>query len=248
MANHALIDVSEPPSQRPGRRLFAPPSRAGMLICAASLMPAYMFALLGWHRLVAIMNIWMSPVPADSSAAASYWMALAQHLLTGAFLSLVAWLFLIRRPSVEPGQSRSRLADAGAVAGSVIVTGITLAPQTIDDLLVIAASEALLTIGLIVMVVSLASLGRSFGVMPRARGLVRTGMYRWVRHPIYLGEFLAFGGMLLPTLSPFTVAVYVTFVLLQAYRMTREEKTLEAAYPEYATYRAETARLLPGVY
>ena len=50
-----------------------------------------------------------------------------------------------------------------------------------------------MTVGLIIMVIGLASLGRSFGIMPRARGLVQSGLYRWVRHPIYLGEFLAFG-------------------------------------------------------
>ena len=31
------------------------------------------------------------------------------------------------------------------------------------------------------------SLGRSFGLMPANRGVVSTGMYRLVRHPIYLG-------------------------------------------------------------
>jgi len=30
--------------------------------------------------------------------------------------------------------------------------------------------------------------------------------------------------------------------------MSQEEQTLEAAYPEYAEFRATTARLLPGVY
>jgi protein-S-isoprenylcysteine O-methyltransferase Ste14 len=54
--------------------------------------------------------------------------------------------------------------------------------------------------------------------------------------------------MLLPALSPLTLTVYVVFVGLQVYRIVNEEHTLQAAYPEYAGYRAGTARLLPGVY
>ena len=94
----------------------------------------------------------------------------------------------------------------------------------------------------------LASLGRSFGIMPRARGLVQSGLYRWVRHPIYLGEFLVFAGIMILAISPLTLAVYAMFVALQVYRLMMEERTLTEAYPEYAAYRARTARLLPGVY
>jgi protein-S-isoprenylcysteine O-methyltransferase Ste14 len=245
-----LIEAPTPPARGvgPTRQLFARPSRQGILICAASLMPAYLFALLAWIRVVAIFDLWWSPIPADLNGIGTYWLAMLHHALTAAFLGLTAWLFLIRRPSVETGRSRNWIADVAAVAGSVIVVGLSMAPQTLDHVLVIAGAEALLTAGLAVMVCGLISLGRSFGVMPRARGLVRTGLYRQIRHPIYLGEFLAFGGMLLPTLSPFTVAVYVTFVLLQAYRMSQEEQTLTAAYPEYAEFRATTARLLPGIF
>lgn len=219
-----------------------------MLICAASLMPAYLFALLGWIRIVAILDLWWFEVPTDPEAAAGYWLSIVHHALTATFLCLVAWLFLIRRPSVETGHARSRIADVAAVAGSVVVMLLSAAPQTVHNLYVIATAQALMTIGLVVMVVGLLSLGRSFGVMPRARGLVRTGLYRWVRHPLYLGEFLAFGSMLLTALSPATVAIYGIFVGLQLYRVVSEELTLQAAYPEYAEYRESTARLLPGVY
>ena len=253
MPNNVVTDVTDAPppttrAARPRRQLFALPSRQGILVCAASLMPAYLFALLAWIRVVAIFDVWWSPMPTELSAMSSYWLAMLHHALTAAFLGLTAWLFLIRRPSVESGRSRNPLADVAAVLGSVIVVGLSMAPQTLDHLLVIAGAEALLTAGLAVMVCGLISLGRSFGVMPRARGLVRTGLYRRIRHPIYLGEFLAFGGMLLPTLSPFTIGIYLTFVLLQAYRMNQEEQTLEAAYPEYADFRATTSRLLPGVF
>jgi protein-S-isoprenylcysteine O-methyltransferase Ste14 len=134
------------------------------------------------------------------------------------------------------------------VGGTVVVLGISHAPRTVENLLVIAAAEVLMTIGLVIMVFGLLSLGRSFGIMPRARGLVQSGLYRWVRHPIYLGEFLVFAGILMLALSPLTIAVYTVFVGLQVYRLIVEERTLSNAYPDYAVYCTRTARLLPGVY
>src|SRR4051812_12649520 len=113
MPNDVLIDVAEPrpaPS-RPKRRVFAPPRREGILICAASLMPAYLFALMAWMRIVAILDLWWFEVPTDPAAMAGYWFSIVHHALTAMFLGLVTWLFLIRRPSVETGRQRSRLAD-----------------------------------------------------------------------------------------------------------------------------------------
>jgi protein-S-isoprenylcysteine O-methyltransferase Ste14 len=45
-----------------------------------------------------------------------------------------------------------------------------------------------------------------------------------------------------------TLAVFISFVALQFYRMREEEQTLLAAYPEYARYRASTPRLVPGLF
>ena len=44
--------------------------------------------------------------------------------------------------------------------------------------------------GLLVVIAGKLSLGRSFGLMPANRGIVSTGLYRLVRHPIYLGYLI----------------------------------------------------------
>ena len=49
-------------------------------------------------------------------------------------------------------------------------------------------------VGLIVVIVGKMSLGRSFGLMPANRGIVSTGLYRVVRHPIYLGYLITHVG------------------------------------------------------
>lgn len=233
---------------RPVRRPFAAPSREGLLVCAASLMPAYLFALMGLVSVYTLISMFQAGPSDDLRGPAAGWLHLGHQALTTSFTVLICWLFLIRRPSVEPRGAGGRIADVAAIGGTVVVLGISYAPRTVENLVVVAAAEVLMTIGLIVMVVGLASLGRSFGIMPRARGLVQSGLYRWLRHPIYLGEFLVFAGIMILAISPLTLAIYAVFVGLQVYRLVMEERTLSAAYPTYAEYCTRTARLLPGVY
>ena len=102
---------------------------------------------------------------------------------------------------------------------------------------------------LVIGALSLASLGQCFGIFPEARGLVTDGLYRRVRHPMYLFEFVAFLGILLPALTPLNAVLYAFFVAFQLGRMHYEEQTLEQAFPtEYPEYRRRTARLIPGMY
>jgi protein-S-isoprenylcysteine O-methyltransferase Ste14 len=238
---------------RPARRVFALPSREGLLICAASLMPAYLFGLIGLLSAYGLAGMLQAGPSDDPRGAATGWLHLGHQTVGTAFSLLLCWLFLIRRPSTHSRGIGGRLSDVIAVSAMAMSTlAVIVVAQTsrLGDRapLVTATAEVLTTIGLVVMVVGLASLGRSFGIMPRARGLVQTGLYRWVRHPVYLGELLVLTGLLLLVAHPLTVSVYAVFVALQVYRLIVEERTLALVYPEYAEYRARTARLLPGVY
>lgn len=65
---------------------------------------------------------------------------------------------------------------------------------------------------------------------------------------MYLGEFVATIGLLLPILSPWSLAIFVAWVVLQLIRVVREELALAAAFPhEYAAYRKTTWRVFPGL-
>jgi protein-S-isoprenylcysteine O-methyltransferase Ste14 len=95
------------------------------------------------------------------------------------------------------------------------------------------------------LLASVVSLGRCFGVLPEARGLVTRGAYRYVRHPVYLGELAACGGLVLaaPTARNFIVAT--VFAAAQSVRMRLEERELDEQFPEYRRYAASTPRLVP---
>ncbi|MGD2109570.1 MAG: isoprenylcysteine carboxylmethyltransferase family protein [Phycisphaerae bacterium] len=90
-------------------------------------------------------------------------------------------------------------------------------------------------------------LGRSFGLLPANRGVVKTGPYRVVRHPIYFGYFLNHLGFLLAMWSFYNLAVYVLLYALQFLRMNEEERLLmrDVEYREYT--RAVPCRFIPLV-
>jgi protein-S-isoprenylcysteine O-methyltransferase Ste14 len=109
-------------------------------------------------------------------------------------------------------------------------------------------STSLIIIGSVGAIVALSQLGRSFSVMAETRQLVTSGAYHFVRHPLYLTEEIAVIGLFMQFASPWTTLLLVVQIAFQLRRMHNEELVLTASFPEYAAYRRNTARLIPGIY
>ena len=107
---------------------------------------------------------------------------------------------------------------------------------------------AILLIAEVLIVYTVLSLGRSFSLIPQARRLVTSGPYAIVRHPLYLVEEAAVAGVLLQYAWFAALPFLVLHVTVQIRRMQLEEKVLQKAFPEYATYARHTPRLIPGVW
>jgi len=90
---------------------------------------------------------------------------------------------------------------------------------------------------------------RSFhaGANPTAGGLVTSGPYRWLRHPIYAAILYFVWSTAIDhhTRGAFAAAALVTAGA--AARMYAEETLLVGMYPDYIAYRARTARVVPFV-
>jgi protein-S-isoprenylcysteine O-methyltransferase Ste14 len=100
------------------------------------------------------------------------------------------------------------------------------------------------------MVVARITFGkRSFhaAANPTAGGLVTTGPYRWLRHPIYAAILYFVWSAALDHRSSQAIAAAGLVTAGAVVRMYAEETLLIGRYPEYATYRARTARVIPFV-
>ncbi len=114
-------------------------------------------------------------------------------------------------------------------------------------------SVILMIAGLVIRWKAIASLGKSFSSNVAIQGkqeLATTGLFRFVRHPSYLGLLLVFLAVALHSdnwLGFAAALVPATAALL--YRIHVEEAALIAAFgDEYASYCRHTKRLIPGVY
>lgn len=98
--------------------------------------------------------------------------------------------------------------------------------------------------GYVIILVSLGTLGPRFGIAPADRGLVATGPYRLIRHPMYLGELLLRSAVTIANPAQGLIALGI-LVMLQVLRILREEKII-AGYDAYA--RLVRWRLIPFVW
>lgn len=71
------------------------------------------------------------------------------------------------------------------------------------------------------------ALGASIGIAPANRGLVRSGIYRRIKHPMYTGYGISEFGLVF--LNPLNAALFVVSVLLYTHRAKSENSLLKAA-------------------
>jgi protein-S-isoprenylcysteine O-methyltransferase Ste14 len=108
-------------------------------------------------------------------------------------------------------------------------------------------------IGMGVRAAAIFTLGRAFSAnvaMRTGQQLERSGLYRVVRHPSYLGlEFILLGAALHTRTWTCFAVVLVPPTLAVLYRIRVEEIALRRAFgAEYEDYSRGTKRLIPGVY
>jgi protein-S-isoprenylcysteine O-methyltransferase Ste14 len=115
------------------------------------------------------------------------------------------------------------------------------------------AGLILLAGGLLIRCVAIITLGKSFSAnvaIRETQTIKRTGLYRFVRHPSYLGMVIIFLAVGLHSRNWLCLAIAVlpTAAAL-LYRIHVEEAALRDAFgDEYVAYSTTTKRLIPGVY
>lgn len=117
--------------------------------------------------------------------------------------------------------------------------GMSIVPVIVPNMLVL--------ISVAIMIYARLSLGRSIGYVPADRGIITSGPYRFVRHPIYSGLFVTLFAFLLRAYVPLNLLLEAVIVVLFMLKSVIEERFLRDN-PEYAAYMRQVRyRWVPGV-
>jgi protein-S-isoprenylcysteine O-methyltransferase Ste14 len=158
--------------------------------------------------------------------------------------ALVVVLTVFRRDALAIDRSlRARVLTAIALMGPPLVR-----PAHVEPLASEALTVGVSAIGLLIVIAGKMSLGRSFGLMPANRGIVSSGLYRFVRHPIYLGYLVTHAAYVAANPTVWNLAVLVVADVGLMARAVCEEGTL-ARDPGYVAYQGRVRwRVVPGLF
>ena len=165
-------------------------------------------------------------------------------LLLVASEALVVVLTVLRRPTHVVDRS----AFAGFVTTLSLIGPPLIRPAAVAPFAPAFATVAVSALGLLVVICGKLSLGRSFGLLPANRGVVSTGLYRLVRHPIYMGYLVTHVGFVAANPTTWNVMTLGIADLALMVRAVCEERTL-ALDPQYREYQTRVRwRVVPGLF
>jgi protein-S-isoprenylcysteine O-methyltransferase Ste14 len=145
-----------------------------------------------------------------------------------------------RKASTTPGSSRWSRGE-GWVAVQLVLFALIVASWFVGpDVTLLGLIPAAL--GFLLAVWASRSLGRSMTALPVPKDggqLVQEGPYRFLRHPIYVGAALFFGGLSL-VFSAYGLVLTAVLALFWVAKARKEERHLLERFPEYAGYRRRT--------
>ncbi len=211
------------------------------------LVPLVLWSLLLAFQIRALAN--SSAAMARAGLRDDLALEVARHTLTLAFLLLVLAAYVTRLRAVSHAQGfRERvlpmLVFMAGPAGIIVLEWLDLAPRFQTPRIAVALSVA----GLALSLWALWHLRSSFSILAEARTVVRSGPYRFIRHPLYLGEAITMLGLCLLQGTVSALCLWAAVNLFQVVRARIEEEKLAREFPDYQVYRRQTRFILPGIY
>ena len=181
------------------------------------------------------------------------------YLLFGLILHKFTWEILKNRRTIaanKGGQQQSTRVRLVKLAKLAILLGILLQTVTPTVLPILAQPFMLRVVGFIVYTLGLVTaisarleLGNNWLDIEQARVMARhdvvaTGIYRFIRHPIYVGDLLLLSGLELALNSWLVLGVAILTPLVLTLAI-REERMLVQSLPGYEAYCKKTKRFVP---
>jgi protein-S-isoprenylcysteine O-methyltransferase Ste14 len=182
-------------------------------------------------------------------------------LFSGLVLHKLVWEVLKRTDT--PSQANN--AQPAGVFKRVVKTGKTLFliflviqtlfleifPISEDPQMLILVGGIIYIAGLTIAITGRVQLGKNWANLEdyqvlSGQHLVRNGIYRYIRHPIYTGDVLLILGLEL-ALNSWLVLLVIPLIVVVARQTLEEEKVLQKSFPEYAEYRKNSKMFIPFI-
>ncbi len=187
--------------------------------------------------------------------AREYWVYLANGIygspllsllvtaLSAIYMTLIVFILLIaRRPLARYETLMPNL--SAAIGGFGIYLFGVLTPAA-TPLFGVYIPLVLLAAGAAIVLWALWYLRRAFSVVPQARTVVANGPYRYIRHPMYVGNMLTIVGLGLIVGTPTALLLCLGCLALQVARARYEDHLLASTFSEYGAYMSRVNAFFP---
>jgi protein-S-isoprenylcysteine O-methyltransferase Ste14 len=188
-------------------------------------------------------------------------MALRAYLLGGMILHKLVWEVLKRRdnaPTSKPDVPLSPLTRLVKLAKTAVLLFLLVQTAFLDVLPIMADPLPLRIVGVVIYTIGLATaifgriqLGNNWANIEDAQvmtkqQLVSTGLYNYIRHPIYSGDWMLVIGLEL-ALNSWLVLLGIPLFYVIWKRASAEERLLQQSFPDYGEYCQRTKRFIPYI-
>ncbi|MEO6844479.1 MAG: isoprenylcysteine carboxylmethyltransferase family protein [Ginsengibacter sp.] len=104
--------------------------------------------------------------------------------------------------------------------------------------------------GIIISLASILTLNKNLSPFPtpkQSAELIQSGIYKYIRHPIYSGILFFTFGFSMYSENTLRLLIFFTLLILFRFKVAYEEKLLQDKYSNYAAYKKTTGMFLPGL-
>ena len=169
------------------------------------------------------------------------------HRLSSLLIFIHTFMFvvfyIVRK--APPKETNWSIRDWLVVAGSMVVYNFLAPAAQIHDLFIM---QVLQIIALGIFLAGMLSLNKSFGLVAANRGIKSSGIYKYLRHPLYAAYFLEGIAFVAQNMTARNIIVLIVWTVFQFLRIFAEEQYLsrDLVYVDYM--KKVRWRLIPGLY
>ena len=163
-------------------------------------------------------------------------------------------------PPSKPSKSSTKGSGVGFVVVQAILLGLLFFGPVrlntgeacgVQNALLQSLGYGIFIFGTIIALIAAINLGKNLTPLPRPKEnaeLVQTGLYRWVRHPIYFGVIVLSLGWGLIQQSTLVWLYVVIIAIFFDIKSRKEEHWLVERFPAYTDYQGRVRKLIPWIY